>query len=138
MSVASATIVDSNVLLDLLTGDPEWAAWSTNALRDAGAVGALVINPLVYAEVAPHFERVEDQDDALPSDAFLREAVPWEAAFLAGRAFLAFRRRGGRRTTVLPDFLIGAHAAVRGYALLTRDPRRYRQHYPTVRLISPS
>ena len=102
-----------------------------------GASILLVINPLVYAEVSTCFDRIEDLEAALPQDAFRREALPYDAAFLAGKCFLAYRRRGGTRRSPLPDFYIGAHAAVAGYRLLTRDASRYRTYFPRLELIAP-
>ena len=99
--------------------------------------GMLVINPIIYAEVGIGFERIEDLDEVLPADSFLREPLPWEAAFLAGKCFVAYRRRGGARRSPLPDFYIGAHAAVIGLPLLTRDPRRYRTYFPQLTLLAP-
>lgn len=133
------TLVDSNVLLDVVEEDPDWYEWSSQALADAGDRGVLVINPIVYAEVSIGYASIEELEAALgdPSD-FRRAAIPYEAAFLAGKAFLAYRRRGGTKTSPLPDFFIGAHAAVSGYSLLTRDPRRYRTYFPKVHLVSPS
>jgi predicted nucleic acid-binding protein len=133
----SATLVDSNVLLDVLTEDPEWFAWSSRALQDQAEYAPLLVNPLIYAEVSIRFERIEDLDDALSPHIFRREPLPWEAAFLAGKAFLAYRRRGGHRPAPLPDFYIGAHAAVSELTLLTRDAGRYRTYFPTVRLRAP-
>jgi predicted nucleic acid-binding protein len=133
----SAILVDSNVLLDVLTGDRRWYAWSAEALACAADEAVLVINPLVYAEVSIGFQRIEDLDDALPPEYFRREPLPWEAAFLAGRCFVQYRRRGGGRRSPLPDFYIGAHAAVTGMPLLTRDAQRYRSYYPKLRLIAP-
>lgn len=130
-------LVDSNVLLDVLTEDPAWYDWSAQALARAAADRQLCINPLVYAEVSAGFERIEALDEALPAADFARLPLPWEASFLAGKAFLAYRRRGGSRHSPLPDFLIGAHAAVAGLPLLTRDARRYRTHFPTLALIAP-
>jgi predicted nucleic acid-binding protein len=130
-------LVDSNVLLDVVTADSAWEAWSSTALEDAAETARLVINPVIYAEVSVGFERVEDLDEALPDSAFVREALPWDAAFLAGKSFIAYRRRGGRKRSPLPDFYIGAHAAIRGYTLLTRDPRRYRTYFPSLPLIAP-
>ena len=130
-------LVDSNVLLDVATADPEWSAWSSHALELAANEAPLVINPLVYAEVSIRFSRIEDLESALPSHLYRREPLPFEAAFLAGKAFLRYRRRGGRRMSPLPDFYIGAHAAVADLRLLTRDGRRYRTYFPTVELISP-
>ena len=133
----AATLVDSNVILDIVTGDEEWLDWSASALARAADVSRLVINPIVYAEVAAGFARIEALEDALPSDYYERRPLPWEAAFLAGQCFVKYRRRGGSRRSPMPDFYIGAHAAVEGLTLLTRDPRRYRTYFPTVRLIAP-
>lgn len=132
-----ATLVDSSVVLDIVTDDPAWAGWSSDALAQARDDGPLAINPIVYAEVSTGFDRIEDLDDALPADDFRREELPYEAGFLAGKAFLAYRRRGGQRRSPMPDFYIGAHAAVRGYRLLTRDLARYSSYFPTVSLITP-
>ena len=132
-----ATLVDSNVLLDVITGDEEWIDWSASALARAADTSRLIINPIVYAEVAARFERIEDLEDALPADYYERHALPWEAAFLAGRCFVRYRRRGGARRSPLPDFYIGAHAAIEGLTLLTRDPKRYRTYFPTLRILSP-
>lgn len=130
-------LVDSNVILDVATGDPRWAPWSSRALERAADEAQLVINPLVYAEVSIGFDRVEDLEEALPAGLYLRADLPYEAAFLAGKSFLSYRRRGGHRSSPLPDFYIGAHAAVADYRLLTRDPARYRGYFPTVELIAP-
>ena len=131
------TLVDSNVLLDLFTDDPLWSNWSAEALGDAADRGPLVINPVIYAEISVRFSRVEDLDDALDAGALLRGVLPWEAAFLAGKAFATYRRRGGSRSSPLPDFFIGAHAAVASLDLLTRHTRRYSSYFPTVRLTTP-
>lgn len=131
------TLVDSSVILDIVTNDPAWAAWSADALSQARDDGELVINPIVFAEVSTGFDRIEDLDDSVPAADFQREALPHEAGFVAGKAFLAYRRRGGQKRSPLPDFFIGAHAAVRGYRLLTRDVARYRTYFPTVTLIAP-
>jgi predicted nucleic acid-binding protein len=130
-------LVDSNVLLDVLTEDAEWLDWSSASLAACAENGRLIINPLVYAEVSIRFSAIEDLDDALPAEYFVREALPWDAAFLAGKAFMHYRRRGGARSHPLADFYIGAHAAIAGYTLLTRDARRYRTYYPKLRLIAP-
>ena len=132
-----SVLVDANVLIDLATDDADWADWSADALGRAGRGARLVINPIVYAEVSVAFDRIEDLDALLPPGLFHREALPWEAAFLAGKAFLAYRRRGGTKETPLPDFYIGAHAAVRGHRLLTRDRGRFATYFPTVELIAP-
>lgn len=131
------TLVDTSVLLDIVTDDPQWADWSAEALAEARDGGRLVINPIVYAEVSIGFDRVEDLDDAIPATDFGREPLPFEAGFLAGKAFLAYRRRGGQRRSPLADFYIGAHAAVRKYSLLTRDAARYRTYFPTVVILAP-
>ncbi len=135
--MASGTLIDSNVLLDVMTGDSEWASWSTNALADAAEAGPLYINPIVYSEVSIRFTTIEALEDALPSRDYRREPLPWAAAFLAGKVFLDYRRNKGIKATTLPDFFIGAHAAVAGFDLLTRDIRRYRTYFPTVSLITP-
>jgi predicted nucleic acid-binding protein len=134
---ATVTLVDTCVLLDVLTDDPTFAPWSKAALADARDAGDLVISPLVYAELCTGFERIEDVDAALPSTDFTREPLPYHAGFLASRAFLAYRKRGGTRRTPLTDFYIGAHAAVNRYRLLTRDAARFRTYFPSVHLITP-
>jgi predicted nucleic acid-binding protein len=131
------TLVDSSVILDIVTDDPVWGQWSAGALAQAGDEGLLVINPIVYAEVSVGFDQIEELDDAVPADDFRREALPYDAGFLAGKAFLAYRRRGGQKRSPLPDFYIGAHSAVRGYQLLTRDAARYRTYFPSVTVIAP-
>ncbi len=130
-------LVDSNVLLDVLTEDPEWSEWSGQALAECAERSALAINPLIYAEVSIRFERIEDLEDALPEQDFLRLPLPWEAAFLAGKCFLRYRRRSGGRRSPLPDFYIGAHAAVAGLVLLTRDATRYRTYFPGLQIVAP-
>ncbi|HEY2090522.1 MAG TPA: type II toxin-antitoxin system VapC family toxin [Thermoanaerobaculia bacterium] len=131
------TLVGSNVLLDLATDDPRWADWSVDSLTRAADESTLAINPVIYAEVSIGFETIEEIESLLPTSEFRRLDLPYEAAFLAGKAFLAYRRRGGTRTAPLPDFYIGAHAAVAGLRLLTRDARRYRSYFPSVPLIAP-
>ena len=137
MTVTVGTLVDANVLLDVLTEDPRWLNWSANKLAEAADIGPLLVNPVIYAEVSVRFTRIEDLEEALPATDFLRSPVPWEAAFLAGKAFVGYRRRGGERTRPLPDFFIGARAAVEGHSLLTRDARRYRTYFPSVALVAP-
>jgi predicted nucleic acid-binding protein len=134
---AGAVLVDSNVLLDVLTEDPRWFPWSGEALARVADEAVLVINPIIYAEVSIRFERIEDLEEALAPHLFERGPLPWEAAFLAGKCFLKYRRRGGRKGSTLPDFYIGAHAAIAGMKLLTRDATRYRTYFPTLRLIAP-
>src|SRR5437763_12536764 len=117
-------LVDSSVLLDIITDDPIWHEWSSAALASVSAESFLAINPLIYAEVSSRFSTIEKLNEALPKDKYRREALPFEAAFLAGKAFLKYRRRGGAKTSPISDFYIGAHAAVSGFRILTRDPRR--------------
>lgn len=131
------TLVDSNVLLDVITGDDEWLDWSASALARAADRSLLVINPIVYAEVAARFARIEDLEEALPPDYYQRRPLPWDAAFLAGQCFVRYRRRGGARRSPMPDFYIGAHAAIEDLTLLTRDARRYRSYFPTLRIVVP-
>jgi predicted nucleic acid-binding protein len=131
-------LVDSNVLLDIATEDPAWLKWSEEALIEFGDSAILVINPVIYSEVAASFSRIEELDSLLPPEDFRRESIPYEASFLAGRCHLRYRRLGGARDRTLPDFLIGAHAAVARYRLLTRDARRYRTYFPKLVLIAPS
>jgi len=133
----SRVLVDSNVLLDVFSEDPTWFDWSAHALASAAEQFVLVVNPIVYSEVSIGFAAIEELEEALPPGGFVREQLPWEAAFLAGKAYLTYRRRGGERRSPLPDFYIGAHAAVRRLTLLTRDAGRYRTYFPSVRLISP-
>jgi predicted nucleic acid-binding protein len=133
----TGTLVDSNVLLDVFTEDSEWLDWSAAMLGDVSNDGPVLINPLVYAEVAAHFDRIEELDEALPQSFCRRVPMPWEAAFLAGRCFVEYRRRGGVKRSPMPDFYIGAHAAVAGLTLLTRDPKRYRAYFPALRMIAP-
>jgi predicted nucleic acid-binding protein len=130
------TLVDSSVLLDLFTEDQRWLSWSEEQLTKAAQRGAIVLNAVVLAEIAPRFPRIEELQAALPSMAIVEE-IPPAAAFLAGHAHADYRREGGTREAVLPDFLIGAHAAVTGRPLLTRDPRRVATHIPGARIVAP-
>jgi hypothetical protein len=132
-----AVLVDSNVILDVATEDPTWGEWSARALAEAADRSVLVINPIIFAEVSVGFVRIEDLDRALPDELYRRDPLSYEAAFLAGKSYLTYRRRGGRRSSPLPDFFIGAHAAVAGHELLTRDASRYRTYFPTVVVIAP-
>lgn len=131
------TLVDSNVLLDVIDEDRIWQAWSEEAIERCAATGDLYVNPIIYAEVSVNFATMEEVELALPEGYFGRLAIPTEAAFLAGKAYCQYRRAGGQRTSALPDFFIGAHALVAGMRLLTRDPKRYRTYFPTVELIAP-
>jgi predicted nucleic acid-binding protein len=133
-----AIFVDSNVLLDVLNEPGEWTQWSAAALAAAANRAPLVINAIVYAEISVGFSTIEALEAALPRNLLHREPISENAAFLAGKAFLAYRRRGGTRTSPLPDFLIGAHAATAGHTLLTRDSNRYRTYFPPLPLIAPT
>lgn len=130
-------LVDSNILLDVATNDIHWGDWSGRALAECASHTALIINPIIYAEVSIGFTRIEALDAALPALSYAREALPWEAGFLAGKCFLAYRRGGGTRHVPLPDFYIGAHAAIENLALLTRDVARYRTYFPKVEVLGP-
>jgi predicted nucleic acid-binding protein len=131
-------LVDTNVLIDVAAEDPAWFDWSAGKLAALGSREALAINPVIYAEFSVHFDTVEQVEDVLADFRFERLGLPWEAAFLAGKAFRLYRRRGGKRAAPLPDFFIGAHAAVAGISLLTRDPRRFRDYFPRLKLIAPN
>lgn len=137
MIAASRILVDSNVLLDVLQEDARWYTWSARQLAECAEQAGLVINPVIYAEVSIGFDTIESLEDALPPEQLRREPLPWEAAFLAGKCFLRYRRSGGTRSSPLPDFFIGAHAAVAGMPLLTRDASRYRSYFPKLALIAP-
>lgn len=130
-------MVDSNVLLDILTEDKTWFTWSAAKLAECAENSVLCINPVIYSEVSIGFARIEDLEDAMPEDTFTRLHLPYEAAFLAGKCFLRYRRSGGLKRSPLPDFLIGAHAAVGKMPLLTRDSARYRTYFPALTLICP-
>lgn len=132
-----AVLVDSNVLLDIATSDPIWSAWSSDSLARVADESLLVINPLIYAEVSVGFDTIEEVESLLPNEIFRREPLPYEAAFLAGKSFLSYRRKGGSQRAPPPDFYIGAHAVVAGLRLLTRDARRYRSYFPSLELIAP-
>ena len=134
----TAVLVDSNVLLDLMTEDTRWLSWSAEAVEKAADRFRLVINPIIYAEVSIRYSRIEDLEAALPKAMLDREAIPYEAAFLAGKCYLVYRQRGGTKRSPFPDFFIGAHAAVAGYRLLTRDAARYRSYFPRLSLIAPN
>ncbi|MCA0240706.1 MAG: type II toxin-antitoxin system VapC family toxin [Proteobacteria bacterium] len=131
-------LVDTNVLLDVLENDPAWADWSVGQLRAQSQVHELVINPVIYAELSLAFDSVQALDAAIEGMGLLVQDLPRPALFLAGRAFLKYRREGGTKSNVLPDFFIGAHAAVLGCGVLTRDAQRYRRYFPTVTLVTPT
>jgi len=132
-----STLIDSNVLIDLFDEESEWRGWSDAMLTQCRDQGPLVINPIILAEVSAGFASYDAVNQRLPQDLVTREALPWEAAYLAARAFAIYRHSGGQRRSPLPDFYIGAHAAVAGHTLLTRDGRRYRHYFPTLRIIEP-
>ena len=130
-------LVDSNVILDIFTEDEQWFPWSASQLSELANRSALVINPIIYAEVSIGFNQVEELQTALPKDYFCYAPLPYQAAFLAGKCFLNYRRRGGNKRSPLPDFYIGAHAAVEKMTLLTRDKARYETYFPNLNLIAP-
>ena len=138
LSGCRGVLVDSNVLLDVATNDPNWNDWSATALAECAEHTTLFINPIIFAEVSIGYTTIEALEAALPTTLYQREPLPWEAGFLAGKCFLQYRRRGGLRNSPLPDFYIGAHAATSRLALLTRDAARYRSYFPTVEILAPT
>jgi predicted nucleic acid-binding protein len=132
------TLVDTNVLLDVATNDPVWAQWSIEALDAAATYGRVVVNPVIYSEFSVGYERIEEVDQVLADVGIGLAEIPREALFLASKAFLFYRSQGGTRTGTLPDLFIGAHAAVTGMTLLTRDVARYRTYFPKVQIVSPT
>jgi hypothetical protein len=135
--MTGGVLVDSNILLDIIEEDETWFDWSSRNLQEAADRSILIINPVIYSEVSVGFQQIEELETALPSDMFERHPIPWEAAFLAGKCFVRYRKLGGVRRSPLPDFFIGAHAAVAGLTLLTRDATRYRTYFPTISLMAP-
>lgn len=133
----AGVLLDSNVILDVVNEDARWFEWSAGQLERLAESHVLIINPIVYSEVSIGFDRIEDLNRALPADFIRREPLPWEAGFLAGKCFLKYRKSGGARRSPLPDFYIGAHAAVAGHTLLTRDAGRYKTYFPKLALIAP-
>ncbi len=131
------TLVDTNVLLDLVTDDPNWSAWSIARLEEAALAGPILINDVVYAETSIRYERIEDLDTMLAEAMIEIAPISRAALFLAGKVFQRYRAAGGTRTGVLPDFFIGAHAAIEGWPLLTRDTDRYRSYFPKITLVAP-
>jgi predicted nucleic acid-binding protein len=131
------TLIDANVLIDLFTDDTDWAGWSARALTDCAAMGLVGINPTIFAEASVAFCTESAFESALTPLGLQRWELPYAAGFQAGKAFFSYRRQGGEKLSPLPDFYIGAHAEVKGLRLLTRDPRRYRQYFPKVRLVCP-
>ena len=136
-AIRPATLVDSCVLLDVITGDEQWADWSAREIAAAMDAGRVVINPLIYAEVSVGYQTVEELEELLPATDYEREPLPYLAGFAAGKAFVRYRRGGGEKRSPMPDFYIGAHAAITGYRLLTRDVQRYRAYFPTIDIIAP-
>ena len=136
-AIRPATLIDSCVLLDVITGDEHWADWSATQIAAAFDEGRAVINPIIYAEVSVGYETVEELDELLPAADYERAPLPYLAGFAAGKAFLRYRRGGGQKRSPMPDFYIGAHAAIAGYRLLTRDVNRYRTYFPTIDIIAP-
>jgi predicted nucleic acid-binding protein len=130
-------LVDTNVLLDVASSDPAWCEWSLAALERTSERDELAINPVIYSEFSVGYRRIEEVEAVLAASRLPIAEMPRAALFLAGKVFLAYRRRGGTKTGVLPDFFIGAHASVNGWQLLTRDPTRYRNYFPKLRLICP-
>ena len=130
-------LVDSNVLLDIFTQDKHWFKWSSENLANTAEHELLYINPIIYAEISAGFARIEELEKALPSEYIYRDDLPYEAAFLAGKCFTHYRRSGGVKRSPLPDFYIGAHAAVRGWSILTRDKGRYQSYFPGLNVITP-
>lgn len=122
-------LIDSNVILDIISADAQWFDWSTSTLIECAEQGNLVINPIIYAEISTNFDDISALDLVLPAELYRRDPLPYKAGFLAGQAFLAYRRRGGARRSPIPDFYIGAHATVYGLALVTRDTNRYRTYF---------
>jgi len=132
-----SVMVDSCVFLDVFSKDSRWFEWSSNALADAADAGSIVLNSVIYSEISIRFNRIEDLEALLPSSIFEYQSIPREAAFLAGKCFVEYRRRGGRRLLPLPDFFIGAHAAVARLPLVTRDTKRFREYFPRLQLVQP-
>ena len=130
-------LVDSNILIDILSKDRNWAEWSEGALAECSELVRAYINPIIYAEVSVGFSSIEEADRAIPSSLYQREDLPWEAGFLAAKAFSAYRRKGGQRTSLLPGFYIGAHAAIGNLTLLTRDAARFHSYFPRLEILAP-
>lgn len=132
-----AFLIDSNVILDVVTEDKTWFKWSSSIIAQSAEAGKIWINPVIYAEVSVGFSQIEELDHALPQTVFRRAALPYEAAFLAGKCFLKYRRTSGAKTSPLPDFYIGAHAAVENLTLITRDLGRFHTYFPKLKIICP-
>jgi predicted nucleic acid-binding protein len=130
-------MIDSNVILDIVTNDQKWFKWSSETVQALASDHALIINSIIYAEVSVGYKRIEEVEALFQSEYFIREQLPWEACFLAGKCFLSYRKQGGTKTSPLPDFFIGSHALVKGYTLVTRDVSRYKTYFPQLKLIVP-
>lgn len=130
-------MIDSNVILDIVTNDQKWFKWSSETLEALANDHTFVINSIIYAEVSIGYKRIEEVEALLQPDYFIREALPWESCFLAGKCFLSYRKQGGSKTSPLPDFFIGSHALIKGYTLVTRDVSRYKTYFPQLKLITP-
>ncbi len=129
-------LVDSNVILDIFTEDKQWFHWSSNKLSQFAEKTNIHINNIIYSEISAAFDSIEDLENAIPQD-FIRSEIPWEAAFLAAKVYQKYRRQGGIKSRPLPDFFIGAHAAISGFSLLTRDPKPYQHYFRNLKIISP-
>jgi predicted nucleic acid-binding protein len=132
-----ACMIDSCVYLDVFTKDARWSAWSAEAIAEATSKQKVILNAPIFAELSVRFPSIAELEDILPAEAFHYHDVPREAAFLAGKCFARYRKRGGTKTSPLPDFFIGAHAAISGYTLITRDPRRFREYFPKLKIVCP-
>ena|SRR3989338_1099017 len=130
-------LVDSCVILDIMTEDPKWFEWSSEMIEEQASRSTLLINPIIYAEVSVGFKKIEELEAVISQTFFKRTPLPWEAAFLAGKVFFQYRRSGGQRALPLPDFFIGAHAVIENFYLLTRDTKRFQHYYPTLQILSP-
>jgi predicted nucleic acid-binding protein len=130
-------LVDSCVILDIITEDPKWMEWSSLTLEKHANRNQLIINPIIYAEISIGYQKIEEVENRISPEIFKRASIPWEAAFLAGKAFLKYRKSGGHRSLPLPDFFIGAHAMIENLPLLTRDTKRLTYYYPKIKLIAP-
>jgi predicted nucleic acid-binding protein len=133
----NGVLVDSNIILDVITEDPNWFDWSSAVLEHYAGSYPLFINPIIYAEVSIGYKKIEELEAALPTHLFKRSSIPWEAAFLAGQVFQRYRQSGGSRVHPLPDFFIGAHTLVDGLLLLTRDMKRFQHYFPNLSLVTP-
>lgn len=131
-------LIDSCVILDVITEDPDWFDWSSNKLEEYADEYPLFINPIIYSEVSIGFNTIEELEQIIPASIFKRASIPWEAAYLAGKMFLKYRKSGGQRSLPLPDFFIGAHAVIENFTLLTRDTKRFKNYYPKLKIISPN